>query len=250
MEQKILVIDDELAVRELLYDALIKAGYKVIATHKGEEALEMFQAQKPDLALLDFKLPDINGLEVLKKVRGSDNKTKIVMLTGAGAEGLEQEARLSGASGFLRKSLGIDVIVKAVNEICRKKGEYKEEKILVIDDDPNISSLIKDFLEKKGYHIIVASSGEEGLEKFKEEKPILILLDVNLPGMDGIMTLKRIRQIDEEVGVIMVTAVMDNTIFNEAKNLGAYEYIVKPFDLNYLETCALVRVCIVSASSG
>ncbi|MBU0549228.1 MAG: response regulator, partial [Candidatus Omnitrophica bacterium] len=247
MEKTILIADDQTSVRDLLYDALTKAGYKVIATHSGTGAIELIRKQNPDLLLLDFKMSDLNGIDTLKKIRSFNNKVKIVMLTAAGTEELEKEARLSGAGGFLRKNLGIDVIIKAINDIFQIKKDYADKKILIVDDDPAVSSLISDFLAKKGFSVISASSGEEGLEKFKKEKPILILLDMKLPGMDGIMTLSRIREVDKNIGVIMITGVKDQEVFEEAKKLGAYEYIVKPFDLDYLETCVLVRISLVSA---
>jgi DNA-binding response OmpR family regulator len=247
MEEKILLVDDELRVRELLYDLLIKQGYKPITVGSGEEAIELVKTQKPDLVFLDFNMPDMDGVEILKTIRSFDNKTKVVMLTGAGTEELEREARLAGAGGFLRKNLGLDVILKAVNEMFQRSQTYVENKILVVDDDPAICSLIRDFLVKKDYNVVTASSGEEALEKLTKEKPVLILLDVNLPGMDGIVTLKRIREIDSNVGTIMITGVKNQETFKEAQRLGAYEYIVKPFDLNYLETCVMVRICLVSA---
>jgi len=250
MGKKILVVDDELGIRELLYDALTKAGYKVTTTHSGRETAESIKTVKPDLVLLDIRMADMDGIETLRKIRSFDNKTKIVMLTGVDTDELENEARLLGAGGFLKKSLGIDVIIKAVDEMLGMKKDYEKEKIIVVDDDPEICSLIDDFLSQKGYTIITASSGEEALEKFKEERPILILLDIRLPGMDGIVTLKSIRKIDEKVGVIMITGIKDLDIFEEARKLGAYEYIVKPFDLDYLETCVLVRICLVSAVEG
>ncbi|MFC1592583.1 response regulator, partial [Candidatus Omnitrophota bacterium] len=101
MQKKILVVDDQTQIRELLYDALTKAGFKVIATHSGMTAIELIKEQKPDLVLLDFKMSDLNGVDTLKKIRILDNKTKIIMLTGCGTEELEKEARLSGVGGFL-----------------------------------------------------------------------------------------------------------------------------------------------------
>ena len=68
------------------------------------------------------------------------------MLTGVSAEELEREARLEGASGFLRKNLGIDVIIRAIGEVLQVQREHKDDEILVVDDDPAISSLIRDFL--------------------------------------------------------------------------------------------------------
>ena len=94
-----------------------------------------------------------------------------------------------------------------------------------------------------------AGSGEEALEIFKKERPIVVLLDVKLPGIDGITTLKRIRELSEHAGVIMITGVQDRKLFEVAKKLGAGEYITKPFDLDYLETCLLVRIFLVSALS-
>ncbi len=250
MEKKILVVDDELEVRDLFYDILTREGYKVVTISGGEEAIKAIREEKPDLVLLDFNMPRINGIEILKRVRKNDIKTKIIMLTGIESEDLEKEARISGASGFLRKNLGIKVIIKSINNIFSLKREYNEDKILIVDDDEAISSLIKDFLTKKGYNAFTAKDGEEALEILKKEKPILVLLDVRLPGMDGIVVLKRIREMDDKVGVIMVTGIKDEEIFEEAKRLGAYEYIIKPFNLDYLETCVLVRVSLVSAQVG
>ena len=247
MEKKVLVVDDEVEVRNLLYDALAKTGYKVITSGVSAEALSLIRKSKPDLVLLDFKMSGKNGLEILKKMKEFDTTTKVVILTGVEDKDLERQARLLGASGFLRKSLGIEAIIKAINQILSPQASYQKEKILVVDDDKSICSLIKDFLEKKGFSVETAYTGEEGLEKFRRIHPILILLDIRLPGMDGLLTLKKIREIDQNIGVIMITGLKDEETAQKALELGAYEYIVKPFDLNYLELCVLTRICIVSA---
>lgn len=249
MEKKILVVDDDLRMREMLYDLLSRKGYKMLTAPGGQEAIEIIRKENPDLVLLDVKMPEIDGIETLKKVRGLGIKSKIVMLTGKDDVKLENEARLNGASGFLRKQLDLTVISKAVDEILAEKLEFgKEEKgILVVDDDPEICNLLEKFLTKKGYNPITATSGEEALEKVKKEKPIIVLLDVKMPGMDGLMTLKRIREIDEQIGVIMITGVGNASIGEEAMNTGAYDYIMKPFDLNYLEMCLLTKIFLITA---
>ncbi len=247
MDKKILVVDDEIGVRDLLYDAFTREGYRVTTIGAAGQAVEAVSKEKPDLVLLDFNMPQMNGIEVLKRIRTFGANIKVIMLTGIDDSDLEKEARLNGASGFLRKSLGIKVIVKAVNDIFNVKRPYGNNKIMVVDDDVSVSSLIKDFFAKKGYEVITAGNGRDALDKLNKEHPIVVLLDVRLPGMDGLLILKRIREIDSKVGVIMVTGIKDDETFEEAKKLGAYEYIVKPFDLDYLETCVLVRICLVSA---
>ncbi|MBI4536456.1 MAG: response regulator [candidate division NC10 bacterium] len=108
-------------------------------------------------------------------------------------------------------------------------------RIMVVDDEPDAVELLQEFLVAKGYEVLTATAGEEALQKVREERPHLILLDVRMPGMNGLEVLRRVRQIDQEVGVIMVTAVNEEETGREALALGAFDYVVKPLDLAYLE---------------
>ena len=109
------------------------------------------------------------------------------------------------------------------------------QKVLVVDDEPEAVDLLREFLTTKGYEVVAASSGEEALRILKQERPRLILLDIRMPVMSGLEVLKQAREIDQEVGIIMVTAVDEENIGREALRLGAFDYIIKPLDLNYLE---------------
>jgi DNA-binding response OmpR family regulator len=115
-------------------------------------------------------------------------------------------------------------------------------RVLVVDDEPDAVELLRDFLTAKGYEVTVASDGEEALSKVKEDRPHLILLDVRMPKMSGLEVLKRVREIDHEVGVIMVTAVNEEDTGREALKLGAYDYITKPLDLQYLERSLWLKI--------
>ena len=108
-------------------------------------------------------------------------------------------------------------------------------RVLVVDDEPEAVELLREFLAAKGYEVLTASDGEEALCKVKEERPHLILLDVRMPKMDGLEVLKQIREIDREVGIIMVTAVNEEETGRQALQMGAFDYITKPLDLKYLE---------------
>jgi len=115
-------------------------------------------------------------------------------------------------------------------------------RILVVDDEPDAVELLQEFLTSKGYEVITASDGEEALRKVKSERPHLILLDVRMPKMNGLEVLRQVRQIDKEVGVIMVTAVNEEETGRQALELGAFDYIVKPLDLEYLEKSLWYKV--------
>ena len=115
-------------------------------------------------------------------------------------------------------------------------------RILVVDDEPDAVELLQEFLTSKRYEVITASDGEEALRKVKSERPHLILLDVRMPKMNGLEVLRQVRQIDKEVGVIMVTAVNEEETGRQALELGAFDYIVKPLDLEYLEKSLWYKV--------
>lgn len=108
-------------------------------------------------------------------------------------------------------------------------------KVLIVDDEPVIVNLLQKFLTQKGYQTITASSGEEALKRVREDSPSLVLLDVYMPGKTGIEVLREIKQLQPDLGVIMVTAASDEGIGRKALELGAFDYVSKPFDLEYLE---------------
>ena len=123
-------------------------------------------------------------------------------------------------------------------------------RILVVDDEAHVRDVLKDFLERKGYVVSTASDGAEALSAVQKEKPQLVLLDVRMPGMDGLEALRRIRAADGTVGVIMLTAVHDEAIAREAMRSDAYDYVTKPVSLRYLELAVLTRLAQGERSVG
>lgn len=105
-----------------------------------------------------------------------------------------------------------------------------DKKILVVDDDPASVSLIKSVLEAKGLLVDTASSGAEGLEKISKNKPHLLLLDVNMPGENGLETLKKIRRSLDYISVIFISARSEVEEVVEGLDTGADDYLPKPFD--------------------
>lgn len=119
-------------------------------------------------------------------------------------------------------------------------------RILVVDDEPEICEVLKEFLELKGFEVITAHSGPEAIAKVKEERPHVMLLDIRMPGMDGMEVLRRVREFDKHMGIIMVTAVKDVELGRQALKMEADDYITKPIDFEYLETSLLVKVLMVT----
>ena len=110
--------------------------------------------------------------------------------------------------------------------------EMSEARILVVDDEYLIRWTLQQNLEKEGYEVLLAETGEEALEKVKEEAPDLALLDIKLPGMDGYEVLEKALKIDEGIIPIMITAYDEVDKVVKAMRLGAFDYISKPFDFS------------------
>ncbi len=107
-------------------------------------------------------------------------------------------------------------------------------RILVVDDEHLIRWSLEQNLKKQGYDIVTAGNGEDALKMVREEQPDLILLDIQMPGINGLEVLEKVKEIDEDIVVIMVTAQGGLETAVNAMRLGAYDYINKPFNLDEL----------------
>jgi two-component system response regulator (stage 0 sporulation protein F) len=105
----------------------------------------------------------------------------------------------------------------------------KQKSILVVDDE----EVIREYFQKvlSGYRVMAAASGEEALALLRHDRPDLVLLDIRLPGIDGIQTLKKIKEFDKSITVIMLSAFGDRNTSKQATKFGAYAFLSKPFDL-------------------
>jgi two-component system, response regulator, stage 0 sporulation protein F len=107
-----------------------------------------------------------------------------------------------------------------------------KQKILIVDDQFGIRILLNEVLQKEGYDTYQAANGVQALEIVKENSPDLVLLDMKIPGMDGIEILKRMKVIDEEIRVIIMTAYGELDMIQQAMDLGALTHFAKPFDID------------------
>lgn len=107
-------------------------------------------------------------------------------------------------------------------------------KILVVDDEANMALLLAEYLSEQGYQVVTAHGGIEALAKLDLEKPQVILLDVRMPGMDGVEVLRRIRSFDKQVGILMISANDDVELAKQTIGMGAFDYTLKPVDFAYL----------------
>ncbi len=107
-------------------------------------------------------------------------------------------------------------------------------KVLVIDDEPGIRSLLDTLLSRKGYDVVLAESGQKGLECFRQEHPDVLVLDLKMPGMDGLTVLRQIRSLDPIIPVIILTGAGTAETEQRVRAMGVTEYVEKEFSLHLL----------------
>ena len=122
-------------------------------------------------------------------------------------------------------------------------------KLLIVDDEIEICEFLKSFFEDRDFKVAVANDGTRALEQVALFHPEVVLLDIQMPGMDGLQTLKKIKEMHPKVKVIMVTAVETQEKIEEAMRLGADNYITKPLSLEYLEKDVQDKIDILAKGS-
>jgi DNA-binding response OmpR family regulator len=123
---------------------------------------------------------------------------------------------------------------REVERIDTVTGAFRGH-VLVIEDETRIAQMLTEYLQRRGYHVTTINNGEEALLQLQLVKPRIVILDILLPGMDGLLTLQQIKARAPGVSVIVSSGFEDPELMQQAKALGACAYLVKPFSLAKLE---------------
>jgi DNA-binding NtrC family response regulator len=117
---RILVIDDETSMLDLLRTVLTRRGHEVVTAANGQGGLSRFKEDRPRLTLLDLKLPDIGGIQVLKEIKAFDPEAAVIILTGAATDELETQAKSLGAADFLQKGFSLHALGEVLNRVLNE----------------------------------------------------------------------------------------------------------------------------------
>jgi len=123
MKHTILVADDQKEICDIFQDALTQEGYEVLTATNGAEAVWLGEQNQPDLAILDIKMPEMNGIEVLQKLREARGDVEVIMLTGFGTLKTAKEAMRLGAYDYLTKPFDLGLVKSIIREALERKKE-------------------------------------------------------------------------------------------------------------------------------
>jgi len=224
----ILIVDDDPGMTETMQDILGDMGYDVAVAEDGFRAIEMIKERAYDVALMDIKMPGINGVETFKEVKEISPSTSVIMMTAYSVEDLVKEALDEGAYGIIYKPLDIERVVefiKRVEQWCL---------VLVVDDDPGICETLKDVLEEQSYKVDVANSGHEAISFARENDIDIVFIDVKMPVLNGLETYRTIKDTNPTITAIMMTGYRNKVadIVEEALRSTAHTCLYKPLDMD------------------
>ncbi len=249
---KVLVVDDEKLYCDLLQAVLSRCGYEVLIAYTGNEAIKLFRQWRPKFTLLDLRLPDIQGIQVLKEIRKIDQQANVMILTNWGTDQMESQARQLGVRDFFSKKITLDTVMESMKRALQQTIEgpavtvppppasaapperRQGELILVVDDEPPILDMLSQFLTGRGYRVRTASTGEEALSLVDQEQPALITLDMYMPGMNGMGVMRHLNEKKNTIPIILLTGSQDEKLLAESLNLGVLEIIGKPVNFDHL----------------
>lgn len=249
--KRILIIEDDELLGDLLLQNLKVAGYECELSRDGQKGFNRMVEWVPDLVISDLFLPTLNGFEILSQKRLNINiaTIPIIILTNSLRPTSSGSIENLGATDFMVKS---DVtqgeILKRVKNILDKKTDMNQDqsqtqtdvlegkKILVVEDDKFLGSILVSRLVGKKVDAIYANSGESAVEELKKQVPDIVLLDLLLPGIDGFEVLRQIRAnpMTEKVPVMILSNYNQMKDKEKAESMGAMflvKALVNPDDI-------------------
>ena len=235
----ILLADDDELFCYLLHGVLSSHGHEVFTAYHGREALKLFHQYHPQITVLDLRMPEMDGLEVLRQIRATDPQAVVMILTAWGTDELELQARQYGAIDFLNKQLTYDSIADMVEFVMTEPSKiFKPGWVLLVDKADQTRNLFEGFLRDHGVLLRVARDGPEAMTLILDVPPQLVVLDMDVGGIDDPwdtvpkMTaadfFQALRQMRYPGGLILLSDRVEHALEAQAWNLDTIDLLQKP----------------------
>jgi len=223
-------VDDNVSLCRSMSLVLERKGYAVTTASDGPDAIAMVEESHFDIIFMDIKMPLMDGVETFKRLKKVRPKAVVMMMTAYAVEELVQEALQEGAYGIIYKPLDIEEVVAIIE---RARQDREGALILVVDDDPEICTMLNDMLITRGYQVGIAHTGEEAIPMAQERAYDIIFIDMKLPTINGLETYLAIKEVNPEAVAIMMTGYRREMadLVEEALMNNAYTCLYKPIDM-------------------
>jgi PAS domain S-box-containing protein len=253
---RILLVDDNPVAREILSETLESLQFEINQVASGEEAIteiENASSENPyQLVLMDWKMPGMDGIETTKQIKSSirsPHMPSILMVTAYDIENIKKQAKKAGVDSFLIKPVNPSILYNTILNVFGKgdvvKTQSKEDfsiidgvkniqgaKILLVEDNEINQQVATELLEEAGFWVTAVNNGQEAIQKVNESAFDIVLMDINMPVMDGITSTGIIRKTHtvENLPIIAMTAHAISGYREKCLDGGMNDYITKPIE--------------------
>lgn len=249
--RRVVIADDDADVRELLTEYLGRHGWHVFEAVNGLEALLHVKRERPQAVLLDLRMPRLGGIETLKRIRAFDSTINVVIISGNLDGELRRAAETIGATAVLDKPVELRAVLAALDGATSTPAAAgvaadssarptiaarpsPSRTVLIVDDDADVRAMLEEFLQTKGYRARGVADGAAAVRDLVAASADLVLLDIDMPGLNGTDALPTLRAVAPRAAIIMISGTTNEETARRALAAGAFDYVTKPIDLVHL----------------
>ena len=235
-EIKILIVDDEREFLQAIEPGLVRRGFEVTLAASGSVALELVRTRIFDVVVLDVKMPGINGVETFREISRALPDLPVILLTGHGNMEQAFESSREGVFEYLTKPCDVEKLSQVAREAVARGAKRttpdtsatEEIRLLLVDDDHDFVTSLKAALERRGVAVSEAYDGHGAIEAVRTHNFHVAVVDVRMPGMDGLTLLGRLRETDPLLEVIILSGHPSVSDVRRGLQEGAFDYLTKP----------------------
>jgi CheY-like chemotaxis protein len=224
---RILIVDDEADTCANLSDIFTDLGYQVDVANDGFSAIKLVERSHYDVALLDLKMPGMDGLELYRRIRQISAGTVAIVVTAYASSNTAEAVLNAGAWKIMGKPVDFPQLQLLVDEAL------SQPLVLVVDDDHDLCDSLWELFRERGLRVCVAHDGPEAIDKLYNNTFQLLIVDMKLPNADGSELISELKAINPEARSVLITghrSEMENRI-QEALDRGVNAVCYKPFDV-------------------
>lgn len=223
----ILVVDDEIDTCRNLSDILTDLGYHVDTAQDGKAALALAAQKHYDVALLDLKMPGMDGLTLYRELRKLHAATVAIIVSAYASRTTTEEALAAGAWRVLPKPVDSPRLLQLVDEALG------QPLVMVVDDDHDLCANLWDLLHEHGYRVTLAHDGDEAARRLEDQSHRVVLIDMRLPKADGAEIFRLVRRTNPQARTVLITGYRSelDRVVQQVVAEGADGVCYKPFDI-------------------
>jgi DNA-binding NtrC family response regulator len=237
-QPRVLLVDDEPTFLASAAKALQRRGIRVTTAESGEAARSAFEASAFDVVVLDVTMPDADGHQLFYELRQRSTATPFIVLTGHGDAQRSFEMSLDGLFAYVTKPCEVEVLAGLIYRaagmeqpvIKSDRNRSPGYRVLLVDDEEAFLAAMRKVLARRGFDVLTATSGEEGLALLKAHDIDVAIVDLKMPGLGGLEVLSRIKREKPAVEVILLTGHGDIASAIQGMPQGAFDYLLKPYE--------------------